>query len=434
MPNQRFESDYLGELSLPADALYGIHTRRALINFCANETVKRAGEYPSLVGALLAIKAASAKANAKDLRIEKKMANAIVIATKRALNSDLPTLFPIPIIQGGGGTSLNMNANEVVANIANEELGGARGRYSPVCPFNTVNCRQSTNDVIPTATRIAARVSIKDCSDRLSDLSFAISTTLKAFADMPRVIRTCWRDAITGDFATLFGGMSAAIQSATSNLKLSSEALRDLPIGGGVAGATEYVDREFGQSVLNFLQADFDFGEMRLCKSFSEAAQDPSPLVAVSDALDRVSRLVFKQCQDLRILSSGPDAGIAEIELAPVQVGSSAMPCKENPVLPEYAMQCCLLVQGHAAAARSTIDHGDTDLNVWELLTYVSVVDAANLLAIAAEALKQCFATLHPIKAQSAKAGELKASKTYKQSLAEGYLQTEHLITKQPKP
>ena len=384
----REEHDFLGPVQVPREALYGAQTQRALDNFpLAGE--RPIGDYPALVEALLRIKWAAAEANRTAGFLDSEVAAAIVQGARELINQQDCRHFPIHRLHGGGGTSANMNANEVLANRAEELLGGRRGHYRRVHPNDHVNLHQSTNDVYPTACRMAVIASWPSLAEALEGLRQVLRTQASRFQEEPRVARTCLQDAVAVTFGDLFGGYEAALARAAGRIAREVDELHAVNLGGTIVGRPQDAPEAYRDRILPSLREVSGDPAYRLAPNLFDAAQNPDGMVAVSSGLDLLARVLIKVAKDLRLLSSGPEAGLGEIRLPAVQPGSSIMPGKVNPVIPEFVIQCCFQVIGNQAACAGVLDHGELDLNVWESVLVFNVLDSMRLLANAARTLAE---------------------------------------------
>jgi aspartate ammonia-lyase len=398
----RRESDLLGAVSVPGDALWGAQTQRAVENFpLAGEAT--IGDCPDLIAALMAVKTAAARANARAGALESAVAEAIVAAAGAVRAGGLYTHFPVHRLHGGGGTSANMNANEVLANLAEESMGGCRGEYRRAHPNDHVNLNQSTNDVYPTACRVAVVTRWRASRGGVLALADAFAAQAADAGAAPRLARTCLQDAVAGEWGQLFGAYAAALRRAAARVDETVERLHEVNLGGGIVGHRGDVPPAYFAAVIEELRAATGDPAYRQAADLYDAAQNPDAAVAVSAALDLLARTVVKVAKDLRLLGSGPEGGLGELELPAVQPGSSAMPGKVNPVIPEFAVQLALSACGKHAACQAAIDHGELDLNVWESLVTFSLLDAMALLAAACATLaERCVSSLRVNRGRSA--------------------------------
>ena len=384
----RVEHDFLGAVQVPRDALFGAQTQRALENFPLSGE-RSIGDYPVLIEALLRIKWAAAAANRTAGFLDAEVAGAIVQGARELIGEGAGRHFPIHRFHGGGGTSANMNANEVLANRAEEILGGRRGQYRRVHPNDHVNLHQSTNDVYPTACRMAVIASWPSLAQGLERLGQVVRDRTSRFGDQPRVARTCLQDAVAVTVGDLFGGYETALTRAADRIARDVDQLHAVNLGGTIVGRPQDAPESYRKQIVPRLREVSGDPAYRLAPDLFDAAQNPDGMVAVSSGLELLARALVKIAKDLRLLSSGPEAGLGEIRLPAVQPGSSIMPGKVNPVIPEFVVQCCFQVIGNHAACAGALDHGELDLNIWESVLLFNVLDSIGLLANAANTLAE---------------------------------------------
>jgi fumarate hydratase, class II len=359
-PSFRIESDSMGDVKIPEEFLYGASTQRAVENF---EISKRRFDRRFLE-ALALIKWAAAEAN-KDLgKLDKKLADKIAEKALEVAEGKHDKHFILDIYQTGSGTSTNMNANEVIANLANPELGGTVGSKKPVHPNDHVNMGQSSNDVIPTAIHVGAALGIaKGLIPNLKKLEKSLNAKAKQFADMVKVGRTHLQDATPVTLGQEFGGYASQVLHGIQRLTQALEGLLELPIGGTAVGTGINAHPKFAAKVCELIsqKTEVKFFE---AKNHFEAQASKDACVFASGALKTVAVSLLKIANDIRWLSSGPRAGICEIFLPELQPGSSIMPGKVNPVIPESVMQISAQVQGNDLAVQIGGQHGNFELNV----------------------------------------------------------------------
>lgn len=355
----RLERDPLGPVHVPADAYYGAQTARALENF----PVSGMRAHPALVRATIVIKLACAEANGQLGRLPRDVAGAIAAAAREVLRGALRDQFVVDVYQAGAGTSHNMNANEVLANRAEEKLGGARGEYARVHPNDHVNMGQSTNDVFPTATRLA----ILTHHAALADAAAAFARALEAHAARwKRVLktgRTHLQDAVPITLGQEFSGWAANIRVAIEDLEHAADRLRELNLGATAVGTGLNAGAVFTRAAVAGIAKETGFGVAPAANRF-RVTQSMGDVAAWSAALRRLAMETNKIASDLRLLASGPRAGLAEVTLPSVQPGSSIMPGKVNPSIPEMVNQVCYQVYGCDAAVAAAADNGQLELNV----------------------------------------------------------------------
>jgi len=354
----RIEYDLLGPREVPAEAYFGIHTVRALENF----PITGKALHPELVKALVMVKKAAALANMKIGGLDKRKGEAIVRACDEILAGRFIDQFVVDAIQGGAGTSSNMNANEVIANIAIELLGGNKGDYAVVHPINDVNMSQSTNDVYPTALRIAAINMLIPLSETIACLQEALQEKESEFAGVLKIGRTQLQDAVPVTLGQEFGAYSQAVARDRWRLYKVEERLRQVNIGGTAVGTGLNAARRYIFLVTEKLRQITGLGLAR-AEYMMDVTQNADVFVEVSGLLKSCAVNLIKIASDLRLLSSGPKAGIGEITLPPMQAGSSIMPGKVNPIIPEVVNQVAYQVMGNDLAITLAAQAGQLELN-----------------------------------------------------------------------
>lgn len=359
----RVEKDLLGEREVPEDALYGVQTLRALENFPITGTPLR--EFPALIEALAAVKEAAALANADLGLLDEATCSAIVRAAREVRAGRHHEHFIVDMVQGGAGTSTNMNANEVVANRALELLGERRGHYERVHPNNHVNLSQSTNDVYPTAVRVALHGEIESLRSAMRELAESFRDKGREFAGLVKVGRTQMQDAVPMTLGQEFQAFGHTILEDVDRLGESLTLVREInmgatAIGTGITAAEGYTE------VVRRRLSEVTGLELVTSPDLIEATSDTGAFVQLSGVLKRCAVKLSKICNDLRLLSSGPRAGFAEINLPPMQPGSSIMPGKVNPVIPEVMNQVCFDVIGGDVTVTLAAEAGQLQLNAFE--------------------------------------------------------------------
>jgi aspartate ammonia-lyase len=383
----RTEQDLLGQLEVPAEALYGIHTQRALINFpiMGNRT---AGDFSELIEGFILTKKAATITNGLGGFLDDMRVKAIVQAADWVLTEQQFQHFPVHALHGGGGTSLNMNINEVLANYAEELLGGRRGEYLLVNPNEHVNLHQSTSDVNLTAYHVAIIRRWSRVEPNFRRLINTLRFKGMQWYDQKRLARTCLQDAVEITFEDLFGGYAGFLERATDRIAELVDGLHSVNLGGTIVGRKGDVPEGYFERVIAVLCHVTEDTRFNRPNNLFDAAQNVDDLIAVSSALNILARGLIKIAKDLRLLASGPEAGLAEIRLPAVQAGSSMMPGKVNPVIPEFVIQLCLFACGNHAACESTLDHGELDLNIWSSLIIYCILNQMELLSNAVISLE----------------------------------------------
>ncbi len=359
----RTESDLIGEVVLPADSYYGIHTQRARDNFPI--THKIIGDYPSFVNALVSIKRAAATVNGSIGLLPEAKASAIVSACDRILSGEFHSEFAVNTIQGGAGTSTNMNANEVVANVALEVMGFEKGRYDIIDPHNDVNMCQSTNDVYPTAIKIALLLMLDELIASMERLALAFGAKADEFASVIKLGRTQMQDAVPMTLGQEFSTYRVMIGEDVLVLRAASALLKEVNIGGTAIGTGINSPEGFAERMVAELNTITGL-QLSSATDLVEATQDVGSFVQLSGTLKRVAVKISKICNDLRLLSSGPRSGLGEINLPPAQAGSSIMPGKVNPVIPEVVNQVAFEIIGHDVTVSMAAEAGQLQLNAFE--------------------------------------------------------------------
>ncbi len=359
----RVEHDLLGDRAVPAKAYYGIHTLRALENFPITGT--SISIYPDLVHALACVKQAAALANNALGLLPNKKAGAIVRACEEIREGELLEHFVVDVIQGGAGTSTNMNANEVIANRALELLGRPRGDYRHLHPVEDVNMSQSTNDVYPTAVKVALHFTIDRLAASMAELRRAFGDKAKEFANALKMGRTQLQDAVPMTLGQEFSTYVVMLQEDEERLKEAALLITEINLGATAIGTGINAHPDYAALVCERLS---DIAGIRLvtASNLVEATQDAGAFVQLSGVLKRIAVKLSKVCNDLRLLSSGPRAGLGEINLPPVQAGSSIMPGKVNPVIPEVVNQIAFEVIGNDVTVSFAAEAGQLQLNAFE--------------------------------------------------------------------
>jgi aspartate ammonia-lyase len=382
----RPEKDLLGARDVPAANYYGIQTQRALENFPI--TGIPIGQFPHLIKALAAVKRACAAANRDLGLLEPGIADAISRAAQEIQAGNLHNQFVVDVIQGGAGTSTNMNANEVIANRALELLGHSRGDYDKVHPNNHVNLSQSTNDVYPTALRIAASWALRDLGRALATLRDAFMEKGQEFSDIVKMGRTQLQDAVPMTLGQEFHAYGVTIGEDIDRLRELAVHLHEINMGATAIGTGINTDPRYAALVRAHL-SDATGLQLVTSPDLVEATQDTGAFVMLSGMLKRVAVKLSKICNDLRLLSSGPRAGLAEIRLPAMQPGSSIMPGKVNPVIPEVVNQVCFQVIGNDTVVTIAAEAGQLQLNVFEPVIAFNLFQSVEMLTQAAIVLRE---------------------------------------------
>ena len=371
----RTERDPLGELEIPSEAYYGVQTMRAVENF----RISGLRAHADLVTATIFIKKAAAEANAALGRLDADIARAIIAAADEVLAGQLRDQFVVDVYQAGAGTSHNMNANEVLANRAAEMLGEPRGTYKRVHPNDHVNMGQSTNDVFPTATRLALLFGASPLASAGRNLALSLNRKADEFAAVIKTGRTHLQDAVPITLGQEFSGYAACIERGAEDVAALSGQLRELNIGATAVGTGLNAGEEFRRLVVSYLARDTTLPVTPAINLF-RVTQSMGDVVAYSGAIRRLAVELGKVASDLRLLSMGPRAGLSEITLPAVQPGSSIMPGKVNPSVPEMVNQVCFQVSGCDMTIAMAAEAGQLELNVMMPVITWNALHASTIL------------------------------------------------------
>jgi aspartate ammonia-lyase len=380
----RLEHDLLGPLEVPADAYYGIHSLRAEQNFRLLGT----GIHPRLIKSLALVKKACAMANIRTGYLEERIGNAIISACDEIAGGSLHDQFITDALQGGAGTSMNMNANEVIANRAIELLGGDKGDYSVVNPLDHVNCSQSTNDVVPTAVKLTAILLLSGASQAMARLQGSLQEKEKEFADVLKVGRTETQDAVPITLGQEFSAWAQAVQRDWWRLYKVEERLRQVNLGGTAVGTGLNADRRYVFTVVETLRDLTGIGLAR-AENMIDSTQNLDMFVEVSGMLKAAATDLAKISADLRLLSSGPRAGLQEIHLPELQAGSSIMPGKVNPVATEAVSQAAFQIMANDSAITLCAMNGQLELNAFIPALAHNLFQSLDLLTAAGNLLAE---------------------------------------------
>ncbi len=381
----RKEHDFVGELEIPNDKYYGIQTYRAMDNF--HITGIQLSTEPFMVNALAYVKKAAAMANA-DLGIfDREIADAICFACDEILEGKYHDQFVTDLIQGGAGTSVNMNANEVIANIALEKLGHKKGEYEYCHPNNHVNCSQSTNDAYPTAFRIALLKRLDTYKEALKALSDSFRRKGEEFKNVLKMGRTQLQDAVPMSLGAEFIGWANTIAEELSRVDGAKNLIREINMGATAIGTRVNAPEEYPELVTKYL-VKITGSPLFLAEDLIEATSDTGAYVQLSGVMKRTAVKLSKISNDLRLLSSGPRAGFNEINLPRMQPGSSIMPGKVNPVIPEVVNQVAFYVIGADMTVTMAAEAGQLQLNVMEPVISFSLFNSISYLTKACDTLR----------------------------------------------
>ncbi|MFP4425539.1 MAG: class II fumarate hydratase [Alkalispirochaetaceae bacterium] len=390
MSNQEFrsESDSMGEVKIPEWAYWGAQTQRALENFAVSPL-----RIPTpLIRALAIIKKHAARVNARLGLVDENLAGAIVQAAEEIQRGEWDDHFPIDVFQTGSGTSWNMNTNELIANRANEILGEPRGTRKPVHPNDHVNRGQSSNDVIPTAVHIANRVELEPLFASLRHLVSTIEKKEEAFSELVKLGRTHLQDAVPMTLGQEFSGFRVQIEKAITRIEYTRAHLEELALGGTALGTGLNAHPDFGEEVAREIAHETGI-PFRSAPNKFEAIATRDAQVELMGALNTYATSLMKIANDLRILASGPRGGFGEIVLPTLQPGSSIMPGKVNPVIPEMIIQVAAHINGKAVSVTIAGQNGPLELNMMHPLIAYETLSAISLLTESSNALAdRCFA------------------------------------------
>ena len=373
----RVEHDSLGTKEIPAHAYYGIQTQRAVENFAI--TGLAISSFPHFIRALALIKKACAHANVDLGIMPRPIGEAISSACEEIIAGKLHDQFVVDVIQGGAGTSSNMNANEVIANRALELLGRPRGDYAACHPNDHVNLSQSTNDVYPTAVKLSLYTNLDDLTAAMAELKTAFEAKELEFADVIKLGRTQLQDAVPMTLGRELSAYAVMIGEDIQRIQEARQLLREHNLGATAIGTGINAPDGYAELANRYLN---EFGQLSFVTSpnLVEATQDAGVFVQLSGVLKRFSVKLSKTCNDLRLLSSGPRAGLHEINLPPAQPGSSIMPGKVNPVIPEVVNQICFQVIGNDVTVTMAAEGGQLELNAFEPIILFNLQRSIDLL------------------------------------------------------
>jgi aspartate ammonia-lyase len=359
----RIEHDFLGEKEIPAQAYWGVHTARAVENFPISGTPISA--MPELIRAFGFVKKAAVQANLKSGAIDEKRAYAIMWACEALIAGNYHEQFVVDVIQGGAGTSTNMNANEVIANLALEKLGFEKGRYDVLHPNDHVNASQSTNDVYPTAVRIALWQGLDRLLVCMATLRAGFEAKAEEFKSVLKIGRTQLQDAVPMTLGQEFSTYAVMMEEDEARLREARALIQEINLGATAIGTGINAPAGYADLACKYL-AEFSGIPVVKAKNLVEATQDTGAFVQLSGVLKRVATKLSKTCNDLRLLSSGPQAGFGDIKLPARQAGSSIMPGKVNPVIPEVMNQVAFEVIGNDITVTMASEAGQLQLNAFE--------------------------------------------------------------------
>lgn len=383
-PGDRIESDFLGERRVPARVYWGVHTARALENFPISGIPISA--HRSLIAALGAVKQAAVRANLDLGLIDAEMATVIDRACQEVRDGLLDAEFVVDVVQGGAGTSTNMNANEVIANRALELRGLPLGSYDQINPNDHINRSQSTNDVYPTAVKVALLFTLDEMAAALGRLGDAFAAKAEEFRGVVKIGRTQLQDAVPMTVGQEFGSWAANLVEEQARISDTCALLREVNLGATAIGTGITTVPGYGAAVTQHLR-EITGLPLVSAPDLVEATSDTGSFVQLSGVLKRIMVKVSKICNDLRLLSSGPYAGLGELRLPPRQAGSSIMPGKVNPVIPEVVNQVAFAVVGNDITVTMAAEAGQLQLNAFEPVICHSLLQSISWMTRAFESL-----------------------------------------------
>ena len=382
----RIESDLLGEKHIPNDALYGVQTSRGVENFDISH--KKLGDFPHFISGFAYTKWGAAEANFKLKLISEEQRNGIVNACRQLLNGKHHDHFPVDMVQGGAGTSSNMNANEVIANLALEHMGKKRGEYEFCSPNDVVNCSQSTNDAYPTAIKFALYLYHHDLQIAIKSLIESLEQKATAFAHIIKMGRTQLQDAVPMTLGQTFQGFADLLKNEKKKQEFAAQDFLICNMGATAIGTGICSEPGYSELCVQELRKITGWN-VQLTDNLIEATSDTSCMVGYSGILKRLAIKLGKICNDLRLMSSGPRCGLNEINLPPMQPGSSIMPGKVNPVIPEALNQICFKVIGNDVAITMAADAAQLELNVMEPVIVYSLFESFEWLMSGMKTLQE---------------------------------------------
>ena len=383
----RTETDLLGSLEVPNDAYYGVHTLRAIENFQISYVT--INTIPDFIRGMVQVKKATAMANRRLHVLPKKKAEAIIWACDQILEEGrCMDQFPLDVFQGGAGTSLNMNTNEVVANLALEHLGEEKGAYDIINPNDDVNMSQSTNDAYPTGFRLGIYYAMEDLIERIDALQAAFHAKGNEFVDILKMGRTQLQDAVPMTLGDEFKAFAHNLAEEQAILRDAQKRLLEINLGATAIGTGVNTPAGYRHQVTAAL-SEVTGLEIKTARDLIEATSDCGAYVLLHSTIKRAAMKLAKICNDLRLLASGPRAGLAEINLPPRQAGSSIMPGKVNPVIPEVVNQTCFKVFGNDHVVTMAAEAGQLQLNVMEPVIGEALFQSIRIMGNAVDALRE---------------------------------------------
>ncbi len=381
----RMEHDLLGDKAVPDEALYGIQTLRCIENFDISNY--HLCDYPEFIKALGIVKMGAIMANHKLGLVSDEIKDAVVAASQELIEGKHLEHFPIDMMQGGAGTSVNMNANEVIANRALEIMGKKRGEYKFCHPNDHVNMAQSTNDAYPSAMHLGLYFINMEVQSSLRELIAAFKAKEKSFSKVIKMGRTQLQDAVPMTLGQSFGAFADAMKHESERIQRAADEFLYTNMGATAIGTGITAEPGYAEICTQYLK-DISGLNVKLSKNLVEATHDTSSMVAYSSALKSAAIRLSKICNDLRLMSSGPRTGIEEINLPPKQPGSSIMPGKVNPVIPEVVNQVCFKIIGNDVTVMMASEAAQLELNVMEPVIVESLTESAKWMSRAFTTLR----------------------------------------------
>ena len=371
----RLERDSIGTMEVPAEAYYGIQTLRAYGNF----SITGQKPHEALIRSIVEIKKAAALTNLEAGELNGEKAGAIIKACDEILEGKLQDQFILDPIQGGAGTSFNMNANEVIANRAIELLGGKKGDYNIISPYDDVNCGQSTNDVYPSCGKIAVLRLLREAEEQLRRLETALIGKAEEFGRVIKMGRTQMQDAVPIRLGQEFQAYAAFVRRDRERFRRAMDSMRSLNMGGTAIGTGLNASREYYSRIVPMI-CRVTGEELFQSSDTIDSTQNLDGYTVVSGIVKTCAVNLSKMCNDLRLLSSGPRAGFGEICLPPKQHGSSIMPGKVNPVIPEVVNQAAFRIAGNDVSICMAVEAGQLELNAFEPLIHCCLIESVQIL------------------------------------------------------
>ncbi|MET3322112.1 UNVERIFIED_ORG: aspartate ammonia-lyase [Peribacillus simplex] len=374
---KRTKRDYFGKVDIPKNALYGIQTLRTVQNLSFSGQLLK--NFPEYIVSLAMVKKAATLANVEAGILAPSIGTAIVNACDQLIQGNYQDHFIVDIMHGGGGIGTNMNVNEVLANLANESLEGTLGVYTPVHPIDHVNASQSTSDVCHTSIRLAIVRCFEGLDNELTKMHNTMDKKSQEFVDVTTISRTCLQDAMRVQLGDVFSGYASVLKRRHNSLKESIMSLLTVNLGATVIGNGVGASEKYKEVVIGKLREVTNMN-VTIRDNLFDAAQNIDDLAHMSKQLSLLATSLIKVAKDLRLLSSGPEAGFSEITLPSVQAGSSFFPGKVNPVIPETMIQSCFQVLGCDRVVQAALEHGELDLNVFEGMAGANILNGLHML------------------------------------------------------